>query len=283
MTTPKTDQRDDLSFTPPPLSSLNSFLALHNAYFKPEFFGLENVDKSQPALYVGNHSIYAILDTPLIYQGLYEHKDIVLRGLGDSFHFDVPFWGDLMKRNGVVEGTRDNCHRLMDMGEHIMVFPGGAREAMKRKNEQYRLTWKARTGFAHMAMSHGYPIIPVAALGADDAYDIHYDAYDFKASFLGRTLLNLPKVNKALRNGDVFPPIISGVGNTLLPRPETFYFSFGAPIQTAHLQQQADDREEQWQVRKSVMLQLQQQLESLKQKRRRAPRAIGWRKFLQEF
>ncbi|MDX1693821.1 MAG: lysophospholipid acyltransferase family protein [Ketobacteraceae bacterium] len=255
---------DVLDFTPPPLETVEKALKLQKAYFDPVFFGMSNVDKNKPALYVSNHTIYGNLDGPLIYLALYEEKDIVLRSLGDHFHFQIPGWRTLLQNAGTVEGTPENCHRLMEAGEHILVYPGGGREVAKRKGEQYKLAWKTRTGFARMAMEHGYPIIPVASLGADDAYDIHYDAYDFKASKIGQKLLENKTINRLLRNGDVVFPLSTGLAFTPLPRPERFYFSFGEPIETAPFQDQAHDKETQWKVRKQVMESLEAELDHLK-------------------
>ena len=170
----------------------------------------------------------------------------------------------MLADSGTVEGNHQNCNRLMDAGEHILVYPGGGREVAKRKGEQHRLEWKTRTGFARMAMEHGYPIIPVASVGADDTYDIHYDAYDFKASKLGQRILENKSLNKLLRNGDLFMPLSTGLGFTPLPRPERFYFAFGKPIETAHLAALADDKEAQWKLRKQVMESLEGEIENLK-------------------
>ncbi len=43
----------------------------------------------------------------------------------------------------------------MRRGELVMVFPGGAREVNKRKNERYKLV-ENRLGFARLAIQHGY-------------------------------------------------------------------------------------------------------------------------------
>lgn len=256
--------QDILDFTPPPLEAVEKALRFHKTWFDPVFFGFSNVDKNKPALYVSNHTIYGSLDGPLLYLALYEEKDIVLRSLGDHFHFQVPGWRKLLKDSGTVEGTPENCRRLMEGGEHILVYPGGGREVAKRKGEQYKLAWKTRTGFARMAMEHGYPIIPVASLGADDAFDIRFDAYDFKASKIGQKLLQNKTVNSLLRDGDVIMPLSTGLGFTPIPRPERFYFSFGEPIETAPYQDQAGNKEAQWKVRQQVMESLEAELDHLK-------------------
>jgi len=259
--------RDIVRFNPPPLAWVERATALSRLYFRPQYFGLEYVDAQQPALYVSNHTIFGMLDSPLLYEKLYKDKGIVLRSLGDHFHFDVPVWRDILKQGGAVPGTPENCARLMQAGEHILVYPGGGREVAKRKGEQYKLTWKTRTGFARMAIAHQYPIIPVATVGADDAYDVVFDAYDVMENPLGRLLLDRPIIRKKTRNGDMLMPIIKGIGPTLIPRPEKLYFSFGKPISPAAFIGKENDKEQVWQLRKQVMDALERQLEQLKTQR----------------
>ncbi len=251
-------------FHPPSLDSVKRANAPARKYFSPQFFGLENVDPLQPALYVCNHTIYGFLDGPLIFEKLFEEKGIVLRALGDHAHFKIPLWGNMLKRSGAVPGTPENCTQLMQNHEHILVYPGGGREVAKRKGEEHKLTWKTRTGFARMAIEHQYPIIPVAALGADDAYDVVWDAYDFMGSKLGKWLLKNKKVNETLRGGDMVMPVAKGIGPTLIPKPEKFYFSFGEPIDTHKYLNQERDKEMQWQLRKEVMDSIEKQLHELK-------------------
>ena len=253
-----------MDFTAPPLHKVQRALRLHNSYFDPVFYGLENVNQHSPAIYVSNHTIYGGLDGPLIYLKLYEEKDIVIRSLADHLHFKIPGWRTILKQHGAVVGTRENCRRLMANKDHILVYPGGGREVAKRKGEKYQLAWKTRTGFAQMAMEHGYPIIPIASLGGDDAYDIHYDAYDFKASKIGQKLLENKNINNFFRNGDMLMPLATGIGFSPLPRPEKFYFSFGKPIDTTQYRDCADNKEIQWKLRNQVLDSLQSELDKLK-------------------
>lgn len=117
-------------------------------YFSPRFYGLEKIDPAKPTLLVGNHTIYGVLDVPLLIAQIYRDKGLLIRTLADHAHYDIPGWRSMLDRVGGVEGTRENCSALMERRDHVMVFPGGAREVSKRKGEQYQLTWKRRTGFA---------------------------------------------------------------------------------------------------------------------------------------
>jgi len=209
------------------------------AYFSPRFFGLENIQPGRPALYVGNHPLFA-LDYPLMAAEIHARKGILLRPLGDHWHFKIPLWGWLMTGIGAVDGTPENCSRIMEAGEHIVVFPGGGREAFKRKGEAYQLIWKKRMGFARMAIKHGYPIIPFASKGAEHVYSILLDGKDVMASPL-RRFLDRTGLTTFLRQGDMIPPLVRGIGPTLIPRPERFYFAFGEPIDTQRFEGRHED------------------------------------------
>lgn len=251
-------------FTAPPLHSVKSATRLARRYFKPQFIGLDHISPMDPALLVGNHTIYGMLDGPLLFEKLYESKGIVLRSLGDHMHFKVPFWRDILRQGGAVPGTRDNCARLMEAGEHILVYPGGGREVAKRKGEKYKLTWKTRTGFCYMAIKYQYPIIPVASLGADDAFDVVLDAYDFMRTPIASSILNNKLVRRQTYNGDLLMPLAKGIGPTLIPRPEKFYFSLGTPIDTRPYAGQENDKERVWHLRYQVMQSLERELDKLR-------------------
>ena len=191
----------------------------------PVFYGIDNIPEKGPLLFVCNHSLGGFLDAPYMYVEVFQKKGIRLRPLGDHFHFDVPLWGSMLRRFGVVDGTRENCAELMRQGESILVFPGGAREVTKRRGEKYQLIWKDRLGFARLAIAHGCTIVPVAALGVEDAVDILYDGDDMMAS---------PIVGSLLRRLHIRPdflfPVVKGVGPTPFPRPERLYFRIGLPV-----------------------------------------------------
>ncbi len=205
------------------LRALTPLRVLHS----PRCIGIENIPAEGPFLLVGNHTVFGLLDAPLMLAEIYEQRGRFLRSLGDHAHYSIPGWRDLLNRYGTVRGTRENCAELMDGGEPILVFPGGGREVMKRKGEKYRLIWKERIGFVAMAAAHDYPIVPFGSVGAEEAFDIHLD---------GDSPLMAPAraVAKLLTGrADMVPPIATGIGPTMWPRPERFYFGFGAPIGSA--------------------------------------------------
>ena len=183
---------------------------------RPKLYGTENVP-THGALLVGNHTLYGLLDVPFMMAELWKREGVVARALGDHAHFTIPGWRDLLELCGTVRGTRENVHALMEAGENVLVFPGGAREVNKRRGEKYQLIWKERLGFAKLAIEHSYPIVPFAAVGAEEMFDIVID--DDHPVYGRFTRL----VEKAI--GWPLQPIVRGIGPTMLPRPERLYFS----------------------------------------------------------
>ncbi|GAA5126677.1 hypothetical protein GCM10023339_51740 [Alloalcanivorax gelatiniphagus] len=232
-------------------------------YFRPEFVGLGDLDPAKPALFVGNHTRYGLLDVPLMLDGLYQHHGLVLRSLGDRAHFAVPGWRSFLERNGVVPGNAANCDALMEAGESILVFPGGAREVFRRRGEEHTLIWKKRLGFVRLALRHGYDIVPFASYGADHCYTVIADGADILERPRLKGYLKKTGMLDLLRGGDVLPPIGKGVASTAIPRPERFYFSFGERISTAGLMDRAGDESTLWQVRERVAESIERQLDHL--------------------
>ncbi|MEW6268035.1 MAG: lysophospholipid acyltransferase family protein [Thermodesulfobacteriota bacterium] len=212
----------------------------------PELSGVEHVPRHRPVLFAGNHTTWAVLDAPLLLLALYERTGRFPRTLGDHLHFRIPGWRELVARFGVVDGTRENGRALMQAGESLVVFPGGAREVFKRRGEKYCLIWGKRTGFARLAIEFGYPIVPFSAVGAEDAYDILLDADDLLATPLG------PVLRRLVARPELIPPIARGIGPTALPRPERLYFHFGEPVETRHLAGRQDEEEVAFAVREKV-------------------------------
>jgi 1-acyl-sn-glycerol-3-phosphate acyltransferase len=250
-------------FTPPPLKTLWRMSTPLRFYFSPKFFGLDHINPERPALFVGNHTIYGVLDVPLYAIELYRQKGIFIRGLADHFHYLVPGWRDFLSWIGAVRGTPDNCEKLMQSGDNIIVFPGGGREVCKRKGESYQLIWKKRTGFVRLAIKHQYPIIPVASIGIDDAFSFLIDRDDLMNTYFGKMLQKSGLLEYIIKKGEEIPAITRGIGLTPFPRPERVYVSFGKAIETKLYQNQFQDKQVLFEVRKQVEQEIKKQLGEL--------------------
>jgi 1-acyl-sn-glycerol-3-phosphate acyltransferase len=203
---------------------------------RPHFRGVEELPAEGPMLFVGNHTLFGVLDVGFLFGEIFERRGLYVRGLGDHLHFKIPGWGKLVEKIGGVDGTPENCAELFRRKEPVVVFPGGAREVAKRKGEHYQLKWQERMGFARLAIQHGVPIVPFASVGIEDAWDIVLDGDEL----LEKTPLGRVFDTFGLRR-DVMWPVVKGLGNTPLPRPERLYFDLRSPIETRSFGGDASD------------------------------------------
>ncbi|KAJ3414900.1 Transmembrane protein 68 [Chytridiales sp. JEL 0842] len=142
--------------------------------------GIENVPHNARKIFmVGNHQLSG-LDIPTKFAQIYVERGIRIRALMDRVHGIIPFWKHLLVWCGAAIGTRENCSTLMKQGEPMLVYPGGALEVMKsEKAPKYAVMWQNRTGFATMAIEHGYTIIPFSAIGYEEIFWIPFSIPDF--------------------------------------------------------------------------------------------------------
>jgi len=260
----KANSADHFNFSPPSKIFARAFIAPFKFYFAPQFYGIDDLDVSRPAMYVSNHTILGVFDGYPFAIELYLQKGIILRALADSNHWLIPGWRDLIQKNlGVVEASRKNCETLMKRGDSLVVFPGGTREICKKKGEEYILKWSDRRGFVRMAMEHGYDIIPVAAVGAEETYTVVRDANDILQSPFGKFLKVIGVAEKYFKNGELMPPVVRGIGDSIIPRPAKLYFSFGKRISTARYKAKFDDTDTQDMMKKKVEQALHSEFEKL--------------------
>ncbi|MES2619355.1 MAG: lysophospholipid acyltransferase family protein [Bacteroidota bacterium] len=268
-------------FVPPSKTFVQTFMAPFKFYFAPQFYGLKELDVSKPAIYVSNHTILGLHDGFPFASELFLRKGILLRALADSNHFKIPVWRDLItERLGVVEASRANCHELMKMKESLLVFPGGTREICKKRGEKYVLKWSDRKGFVRLAMEHGYDIIPVAAVGGEETYTVIRDANDILSTPFGKFLKFIGVAEKYFKNGDLMPPVVRGIGDTIIPRPAKLYFSFGKRISTARYKNDFNDEATQNLIKKKVETALLKQFKELFDIRANDTDRSKWRRWL---
>lgn len=228
------DNKSLTSFIPPTIAKIKRQSKALNFWFPTTLHGLENVDEQRPALYVGNHTLLGH-DVPPLILSLYTQKHVYLRGVGDRAHFRVPLWRSLVKQYGAFEGTREAIQLLMEKKEHILIYPGGGREVLKNKGEAYQLIWKKRYGFIELALENGYDIVPFAAVGGEEMFDVQYDSNDFRKSLIGKGLKRTGLM-KHMRNGEAFIPLTTGfLGLPFIPRRQALNYIFCPRIETRHL------------------------------------------------
>lgn len=156
-----------------------------------DVIGLENIPKQGAALIVGNHTFGWDVVFPMAVVWRELHRRVWT--LGEHAWWRFPFLRRLAAAVGTVDGTCENADCLLDHGELVLVLPGGLRESVKPHELRYRLLWGHRYGFVRTAIKHGVPIVPLAAIGADDVFDLVGDAFARGQRWLHRTGIPIPK------------------------------------------------------------------------------------------
>ncbi|XP_020113973.1 acyltransferase-like protein At1g54570, chloroplastic isoform X2 [Ananas comosus] len=204
--------------------------------------GLSGVPNKGPVLLVGNHMLMG-MELNSLYEGFVREKKAVLRGMAHPVLFATKYETssqemtrfDEMSIYGALPVTPINMYRLFAREEFVLLYPGGAREALHRKGEEYKLFWPDRPEFVRMAAKFGVTIIPFGVVGEDDVAQLVLDYNDLKDLPLVREWIEemnqdavrlRADINGEISNQEIYIP-------GLLPKlPGRFYFLFGKPIET---------------------------------------------------
>ncbi|XP_056865138.1 phytyl ester synthase 2, chloroplastic isoform X3 [Raphanus sativus] len=241
---------------------------------------LEGLPSEGPVLYVGYHMLLGFELPPMVSQILKE-RNIHLRGLAHPMLFtnnqdalvDTQMF-DKYKIMGGVPVSNFNIYKLLRLKSHVLLYPGGVREALHRKGEEYKLFWPEQPEFVRVASKFGAKIVPFGVVGEDDIFDIVLDANDQKNIPILKDLMEeATKQAGNLREGDE-----SELGNQeayfpgLLPKiPGRFYYYFGKPIETAGREQELKDREKAQELYLQVKSEVEECIAYLKMKRESDP------------
>jgi len=210
---------------------------LYHHYFQVRVFGKENVADC-PYIVSANHSGQIAFDGMLLAFSFFwdVYPPRILRGMVEKFIPTVPFLGKIFGQVGQVLGNRQNCKYLLERGESLMVFPEGVKGITKNTEDFYKLR-PFTLGFYRMALRNGVDILPVAIVGAEEAYPLVHHARSLAKFF------NLP----------AFPitptfPWFGPLG--LLPLPSPIDIHIGTPHKLpANLSPEAPDSEIRFHVR----------------------------------
>ncbi len=208
---PDADPKRD-PFDPELVKRLLHIVDLLSPWFRPELHGVENIPHQGPALLIGNHGIFG-LDSMFVFNCVYKATGRFVRGTADSMLFVDPLSRWFWPRVGGIHGTQDNAIAFLRAGHLVNAYPGGARDALKRKDRRYTLHWDKSKGFIRVALRAKVPIILHMGIGTDDIYHILGHT-----SWVGR-LVGHDKYNL---------PLLMGLGP--IPRPVKFDYYISPPI-----------------------------------------------------
>lgn len=195
--------------------------------FRPHLSGTERIP-DKPCLFIGNHSLFA-LDGLILIPTMLAEEGRFLRGMGDKFLWNSPKSSDFLLDHGTVMGHPEVCRALMQAGKDLLVFPGGAQEAVKPVKDLYSLKWKDRYGFVRLAAEQGFTIQPFAIVGPDEFYGHLLEGEELLDSRLGRLMKRFGWLDENTRD-DILPPIPTGALGSFLPKPKRCFIGFGEPL-----------------------------------------------------
>lgn len=149
---------------------------VYKDYFRVQAFGIENVPADGRVLIIPNHSGQLPLDGILIGYALAtrENNPRAARAMIERFFPTVPFLGNMLNSVGAVIGDPNNCSRMLDNDEAVIVFPEGIRGSGKLYRDRYKLQ-RFGNGFMHLAMKHKTPIVPVGVVGCEETMPAVYN------------------------------------------------------------------------------------------------------------
>jgi 1-acyl-sn-glycerol-3-phosphate acyltransferase len=144
---------------------------LYRHYFRVVSHGSEHVPRFGPAILVPNHGGTLPVDALMLWMDVTLRTGRTLRPIMDRFIPLLPIASTAFARGGAVTGTRTNVRHLLECGELIAIFPEGTTGPAKPFRERYRLQdW--RVGHAELAIRHRAPVVPIAIVGAEEAWPV---------------------------------------------------------------------------------------------------------------
>ncbi|KAL0741661.1 hypothetical protein Bca4012_083174 [Brassica carinata] len=242
---------------------------------------LEGIPSEGPVLYVGNHMLFGLELRPAAIHFLKE-RNILLRGLAHPVMFtkktgskfpDMQMF-DSARIIGAVPVSNMNFYKLLRSKAHVVLYPGGVREALHRKGEEYKLFWPEHSEFVRIASKFGARIIPFGAVGEDDLCHMVLDYNDqMKIPFLKNLIEEITHDTIKLRNdeeGEVRNQDLHMPG--IIPKiPGRYYVYFGKPIETKGREKELHDKEKAHEVYLEVKSEVERCMTYLKTKRETDP------------
>ncbi|KAK1441125.1 hypothetical protein QVD17_06963 [Tagetes erecta] len=243
--------------------------------------GLDGIPSEGPVLFVGCHNMLGFEVAPMIRRFIIE-KNIIIRGVAHPMLFtqlkenampDLATY-DVARLMGAVPVSPSNLYKLFALKSHVLLYPGGVREALHRKGEEYKLFWPEQSEFVRMAARFGATVIPFGAVGEDDYAQLVLDYEDqmkipFMKDYVKRTTDESIKLRNDIKgevaNQDLHMPVF-------LPKvPGRYYYLFGKPIKTEGRREELRSRERAHQLYIEVKGEVEKCLNYCKTKRENDP------------
>ncbi len=191
------------------LAAAAPLIWLYKNYFRVETHGIEKVPPGR-VLLVANHGGQIPIDGAMVGVALLleANPPRAVRSMTEKWAATLPFISTVFARSGQIVGTPENCRRLLESDEAVMVFPEGVRGISKLWPQRYQLQ-DFGLGFMRLALETNTPVVPVAVIGAEEQ---------------APAILSLKPLGKLIG----FPALPLTI--TPLPLPTKYRIYFGDPL-----------------------------------------------------
>lgn len=153
----------------------------------------------------------------------------------NNFAGQAPGGGSL-ENFGAVPVTPRNYYRLLQSGQNVLLFPGGAKEALGG-DPTYQLQWPTtKTDFVRTAARFNATIVPVSAIGMVESFNVVLESKDIlNLPFIGEWARqqnnNMTQARYDSKPGDE----VVGFPLAVPTLPKRNYFLFGKSVDTSLL------------------------------------------------
>lgn len=231
------------------IRQLRDFVAESIRAYAPVFIGEENIppfEEGKPVLFVSNHTLLGWVDGSLPLLRIWDNHGVLMRALAHPVLFrqgNIQFPGTTIaqpedsRKIGIRETSPQALLEFLSIGQWILLFPGGAQEALKEsEKDKYSVRWPSDPEFVRACALFGATIIPVSTVGTEDSVRILAGPETTKqvvetgARILRQNFdFTLARDDAKKWKGEsdvpiVLPPLMIPNGN------DRVYFRFGKPI-----------------------------------------------------
>lgn len=156
---------------PPAVAVWMNWWRLMRRYHRFRTVGLEHLEAPRTRVVVGYHGRGIAHDLCILSAVLWDTFGRMPHGVIHAAARELPGLRQFVEQLQMVSGDDDAMVRdIIARGEHIIIAPGGTREACRPLWVRERVDWGGRLGYLRLAARHGLEVVPVAAAGVDDTY-----------------------------------------------------------------------------------------------------------------
>jgi 1-acyl-sn-glycerol-3-phosphate acyltransferase len=190
---------------------------LYRGWFRTETHGIENIPNGR-ALLIANHGGQLPFDGLVVGTAAILEADPprIVRAMVERWVPTLPFVSTLFQRCGQIVGNREDCRKLLENEECVLVFPEGVGGSGKTIWKRYQLQ-RFGLGFMRLALETGAPIVPVGVVGGEESIPSVLDLKSI-ARLVGAPYLPVPATL----------PLLGPL--SFLPLPTKFVLNFGEPM-----------------------------------------------------